>query len=206
MIVPPQNSEVFFARVIPGIPAVMTFGAEAVAGQIPQQELCKNLDPFSPVAINAGDPNFGYVVGQRYALRNDPNGEGAPATDGNPKPGQLDGDCGSTPGNGHLGKCSECNGKKDDVDDPCDGFGGQTGNFGLSDPSKSGPSTRCFKDIIINGSQKACVKIGTGTLPTDTGNGGINVEKALQERYCQDIVRTEKITYSAYSTFGPWRQ
>jgi Flp pilus assembly protein TadG len=211
VIVPPQDSEVFFARVIPVIPAVLSFGAEAVAGKLPQDEICSGLDPFSPVARDLTNANghWGFEVGQVYALRNDPNGEGAPTADGTPGGGQTDGTCQGTPGTGHLGQCQACNsapgqGGEGQVepDQVCDSlgayYGGQTGNFGLSDPSNGGPSTRCYKDVIINGSRSNCVRIGAGTLPTDPGNGGRPVEAALQERYCQDSVQDRNITKAQY--------
>ena len=73
----------------------------------------------------------------------------------------------------------------------------------MSDPTFSGPSTTCFRDVIVNGSYNSCVTIGTGTLPTAPGNGGVNVESALRQRFCQDTVQTvsaagDPFTYKEY--------
>jgi hypothetical protein len=40
-----------------------------VAGQIAQVTYSQGLFPFSPVTVNAADPNFGYVAGLTYAFR-----------------------------------------------------------------------------------------------------------------------------------------
>ena len=66
VVVPPQTTAVFFAKVVPGIPAVMNFGAEAVAGQEPLTQACGGLDPFSPVRLGPKEAadGFGYILGQ----------------------------------------------------------------------------------------------------------------------------------------------
>ena len=55
VVVPPQQTDIVFAKLVPGIPAFLNFGAEAVAGQSPQilasgqqAPVCNGLDPFSP--------------------------------------------------------------------------------------------------------------------------------------------------------------
>ena len=69
VVVPPQTTAVLFAKVVPGIPAVMNFGAEAVAGQEPLTQACGGLDPFSPVRLGPKDSadGFGYTLGQIYS-------------------------------------------------------------------------------------------------------------------------------------------
>ena len=49
--IPAQQSEIFFSKIVPGVPSNLSFGAEAVAGQIPQTQVCNGLDPFSPLAL-----------------------------------------------------------------------------------------------------------------------------------------------------------
>ena len=84
VVVPPQTTEIFFAKVIPGIPSSSTFGAEAVAGQTPVTKACSGLDPFSPAPIplnNTSDPNFGYIDGQIYEVRLAPGNSGKGCSD-----------------------------------------------------------------------------------------------------------------------------
>jgi len=83
-VLPPQTTEIFFAKVIPGIPSSSTFGAEAVAGQTPVTKACSGLDPFSPAPIplnNTGDPNFGYIEDQIYEVRLAPGNSGKGCSD-----------------------------------------------------------------------------------------------------------------------------
>jgi Flp pilus assembly protein TadG len=84
VVVPPQTTEIFFAKVIPGIPNSSTFGAEAVAGQTPVTKACSGLDPFSPAPIplnNTSDPNFGYIEDQIYEVRLAPGNSGKGCSD-----------------------------------------------------------------------------------------------------------------------------
>jgi hypothetical protein len=81
VVVPPQQTTVFFAKVVPGIPAIMNFGAEAVAGREPMTQVCGGLDPFSPMAIDLNDDNFGYVEGQIYSVRLAPGSSGKNCSD-----------------------------------------------------------------------------------------------------------------------------
>jgi len=86
VVVPPQTTEIFFAKVIPGIPNSSSFGAEAVAGQTPVTKACSGLDPFSPAPIplnNTSDPNFGYLNdGQTiYSIRLAPGNSGKNCSD-----------------------------------------------------------------------------------------------------------------------------
>jgi len=66
VVLPPQTTEIFFAKVIPGVPGSSTFGAEAVAGQTPVIKACNGLDPFSPAPISTVDPHFGYIANEIY--------------------------------------------------------------------------------------------------------------------------------------------
>ena len=61
VLLPAQQSDVFFAKIVPGIPNTVNLSAEAVAGQQGQSVVCKGLDPFSPPSINLADcpPPFG---------------------------------------------------------------------------------------------------------------------------------------------------
>ena len=73
----------------------------------------------------------------------------------------------------------------------------------LQTPTFSGPSTTCFRDVIVNGSYNSCVQMGPSALPTAPGNHGRNVERAMQERFCQDNVKTVSVagdpfTYQEY--------
>ena len=81
VVVPPQQTAVYFAKVVPGIPAIMNFGADAVAGQEPMTQVCGGLDPFSPMAIDLNDDNFGYVEGQIYSVRLAPGSSGKNCSD-----------------------------------------------------------------------------------------------------------------------------
>jgi hypothetical protein len=76
--VPAQQTDVLFAKVVPGIPAALNFGAEAVAGQQPLTEACAGLDPFSPVALGPENSNdgFGYELGKIYSIRLSPGTSG----------------------------------------------------------------------------------------------------------------------------------
>jgi len=165
--VPVQPSEVVFAKIIPGIPNTLNFGAEAVAGQVPLNEVCRGLDPFSPVRRDIGpygtgtvDPtgNFGYVPGLTYELRL--------------------GNGGKTCGEQGVPGCV-------------------TGNFGMADVNDCGNGTSCFRDSVINGSTGKCVAPGP-TVPAVPGNLGSNVEKALQERFDQDL---NTLTYATLADF-----
>ena len=77
--VPAQQTAVLLAKVVPGIPNVLNFGAEAVAGREPLTEVCSGLDPFSPIQLGPG-PNFGYNPGQTYMLRLAPGSSGMVCT------------------------------------------------------------------------------------------------------------------------------
>ncbi len=87
VIVPDQPSGVSFARVIPGVPNVLNFGAQAVAGQEPLQQVCRGLDPFSPAQILPGQPGFdpdnpyGYTPGTIYSARLAPGSSGKNCAD-----------------------------------------------------------------------------------------------------------------------------
>lgn len=84
VVIPPQTTEIFFAKVIPGIPSSSTFGAEAVAGQTPVTKACTGLDPFSPAPIplnNTSDPNFGYIEDEIYEVRLAPGNSGKGCSD-----------------------------------------------------------------------------------------------------------------------------
>ncbi len=167
--VPPQQSQIYFAKIIPGIPTVLSVNAEAVAGQLPQTQVCSGLDPFSPAArdlndcpppygTNSTNGNCGFVKGDFYELRLSPGNSGKT--------------CGA-------------------------GGGSVTGNFGLADPNDCGPSTPCFLDAVLNGSNNNCIGFGP-TLPTTPGNRGNNVPSVLGTRYDQD---TDTSLYTTYSQF-----
>ena len=134
--VPPQPTEVVFAKVIPGIPASLSFGADAVAGQLPLAEVCRGLDPFSPVRRDSGpyadspptplctyaEPTrlywpgeFGYIRGQSYEIRLSPGNSGK--------------NCGTQGVPGSV-----------------------TGNFGFADVNGCGNGNSCLIDSIVNGS------------------------------------------------------
>ncbi|MCI0626081.1 MAG: pilus assembly protein TadG-related protein [Acidobacteria bacterium] len=168
VLIPPQQSEVVFAKLIPGIPSFVNVNAEAVAGQLPQTKVCSGLGPFSPSrrdisyppqAGEVADPtgNFGFVVGQFYSLR---------------KPG-------NPPNNNPNANNDICADR---------GVTGQTGNFGLADPQGCGNSVPCYRDTIINGSNGNCVELGTD-LDNSPGNMGINIQNGLQARFAQDCVQ-----------------
>jgi hypothetical protein len=176
VIIPPQTSEVVFAKLIPGIPNVLNVSAEAVAGQQSQTKVCNGLGPFSPSRrdeppfCTAGapgctgtDPDFGFVSNAAtgyvppifYTLR---------------QPGT---------GNGQ------------NTDDSCAdrGINGTTGNFGLADPAGCGTNTPCYRDTVVNGSNNNCVELAGDELPTITGNKGMNVQRGLQDRFALDCVQ-----------------
>ena len=129
VVIPPQPSQVVFAKLIPGIPDVINFGAEAVAGQHILTEVCNGLDPFSPEAIDPNDTvNFGYQEGLTYMIRLATNGQGS---------GDTCEDAGFT--NVVSGKFGFAN-----VDPTCGG-GGQGQN--------------CFSNSLLNGSNRRCVGV-----------------------------------------------
>jgi Flp pilus assembly protein TadG len=164
VVIPPQQSDIVFAKIIPGIPTSLSFGAEAVAGQLPQTKVCNSLDPFSPTVRDPSDPiNFGYTPGYFYELRLSPGASGK--------------NCGEQGIPGSV-----------------------TGNFQLADPNGCGPSTPCFRDAVINGSNGKCIDPGP-SLPTTTGSLGINVEKALQDRFDQD----DYLTAGSYNQYAGTR-
>lgn len=156
VVIPQQPSQVVFAKLIPGIPDVINFGAEAVAGQHVLTEVCNGLDPFSPEAIitDGSDPNFGYIEGATYQIRLSTNGQGKDETCA---------DYGFT--NVVSGKFGFAN-----VDPTC---GGQ------------GQGQNCFSNSLLNGSNRRCVGTN-GTIPVQTGNFGVNVINDLQTRFYQD--------------------
>ena len=179
--VPPQTTEVVFAKVIPGIPASMSFGADAVAGQLPLNNVCRGLDPFSPVRRDSGpyadNPptpvcttqgqlgctwpgEFGYVRGQSYELRLSPGNSGK--------------NCGTQGVPGSV-----------------------TGNFGFADVNGCGNGTSCLVDTIVNGSQNNCVSPGP-TLPAVPGDRGSTILRALQNRFDQDN------DLNTYATWTNW--
>jgi hypothetical protein len=179
--VPPQPTEVVFAKVIPGIPASLSFGAEAVAGQLPLAEVCRGLDPFSPVRRDSGPyadsppatvcsapgqigctmpGEFGYIRGQSYELRLSPGNSGK--------------NCGTQGIPGSV-----------------------TGNFGFSDVNGCGTGNSCLIDTIVNGSQNSCV--GTGpVLPAVPGDRGATILGALQDRFDQDNDLTTYYTWDSW--------
>ena len=65
--VTPPVSLYFLPIVVPG--TVTTVPATTVAGQVAQTSFSQGLFPFSPMTINAADPNFGYTAGLTYTLR-----------------------------------------------------------------------------------------------------------------------------------------
>lgn len=163
VVIPTQQSEVVFAKLIPGIPSVVDVSAEAVAGQFPQTRTCNGLGPFSPSRRDippftpggtGTDPNFGFIVGTYYTLRQ--------------------------PGTGNLNQAQDICADR--------GINGTTGNFGLADPAGCGTNTPCYRDTIVNGSTGNCVELGND-LPTVTGNKGINVQNGLQDRFAQDCIQ-----------------
>jgi Flp pilus assembly protein TadG len=168
--VPPQATEVVFAKVIPGIPASLSFGAEAVAGQLPLQQVCRGMDPFSPVRRDIGpfadNPvqglpgDFGYVRGQSYELRLSPGNSGK--------------NCGQQGIPGSV-----------------------TGNFGFADVSGCGNGTSCLVDSIVNGSVEKCIGAGptVGAVPGDRGS---TILGALQNRFDQDNDLALRESYDAF--------
>ncbi len=206
VVIPPQTSEIFFAKLIPGIPVSLNFGAEAIAGQNPQSEVCSGLDPFSPQALGPA-PNFGYSIGTYYALRQPTGSDGNQDGNGNAGGGGGGGGCDSG-GNPNGQDCPECKnggGPQPGTSSVCDDVGitgSIGGNFGLSDPTFGGPNTTCFRDVVVNGSYNSCVKIEPAALPTTPGNKGINVQRAMQARFCQDTVKDSPISHDAYVDAG----
>jgi Flp pilus assembly protein TadG len=158
VIIPPQPTEIVFAKIVPGIPASSSFGAEATAGQKKTNEPCEGLDPFSPARIDIPpvgsgpvDPtgNFGYVVGQIYSIRLAP---------------------------GNSGKNCSDYGLPGDV----------TGNFGFANPDPPGNGTRVFEDLLLNGYSGKCNGVGS-TMPSIPGGGGSARLRAMQQRFQQDV-------------------
>ncbi len=171
VVIPPQQTDIVFAKLVPGIPAFLNFGAEAVAGQSPQtlasspqSRVCNGLDPFSPQALDPSDlNNFGYsgwflLLNEAVTRRQST----IPVTD--------------------LGYTNSL-----------------TGNFGFADPNGCGNGMPCLEDSIINGSKNNCVSIGP-TLPNVCGKAGKPVPVALQTRFDQDSVTTDPLPYSQYIT------
>jgi hypothetical protein len=168
--VPPQPTEVVFAKVIPGIPASLSFGADAVAGQLPLTDVCRGLDPFSPVRRDSGpyadspvDPRalpgeYGYVRGQSYEIRLSPGNSGH--------------NCGTQGVPGCV-----------------------TGNFGFADVNGCGTGNSCLIDTIVNGSSSSCVGPGSG-LPSVPGDRGATILGALQDRFDQDNDLTTYYTWN----------
>ena len=170
VVVPNQPSGVFFASVIPGIPKVMSFGAEAVAGQIPLSQVCTGLDPFCARPIYPGEPAyypgdpFGYEPGRIYEVR---------------VPG----------GNSGAGEKSCA-----DYGIP----GSITGNFGLADPANGGPGTETFRHSIGYGATGYCVQMGLASLPDTPGLRGEAVLAPIIERFTQDPDQNPYFTYIDY--------
>jgi hypothetical protein len=187
--VPPQPTEVVFAKIIPGIPASLSFGADAVAGQLPLNEVCRGLDPFSPVRRDSGpyadspptplcDPQgpqfqpgctwpgeFGYIRGQAYELRLSP---------------------------GNSGKNCGMQGIPGSV----------TGNFGFADVAGCGNGVPCLTDTIVNGSKNKCISSGP-TLPARPGTSATPVLRALQDRFDQDNDLVTRPTWNDWD--GPYK-
>jgi len=171
VVIPPQQTDIVFAKLVPGIPSSLNFGAEAVAGQAPQilasgqqAPVCNGLDPFSPPALNLNDPtgNFGYVKNQYYSIRMAPGNSPQTCTD-----------------NGITNST--------------------TGNWNFADPNGCGNGQPCLKDSIMNGSQNSCVPIGPG-LPAVPGDRGINIPRVLQTRFDQDTYTASPLFYDTYIT------
>ena len=59
----------YFLPLVPGIGGSQSATVTAVAGQTPQNSLGNGLAPFSPVAHDTADPNFGFAAGTLYTLR-----------------------------------------------------------------------------------------------------------------------------------------
>jgi hypothetical protein len=67
--------KLYFLPLAPGIGSSQTPSASAVAGQTRQISLGDGLAPFSPVAHDAADADYGFVNGQLYTLRWGPGGQ-----------------------------------------------------------------------------------------------------------------------------------
>jgi hypothetical protein len=64
------NLPLYFLPIVPGLPHSMPIVAAAVAGQGVVDSPGKSADPFSPDAIDAGDPvHFGFIPGQQYDIK-----------------------------------------------------------------------------------------------------------------------------------------
>ena len=170
-----QPTTVFLAKVVPGIPSVMNFGAVAVAGQEPLTEVCQGLDPFSPARLDSPslehpvcpcpDPtgNFGYVKGEVYTMRLSPGSKEA--------------------------NCSVY------------GLpGGVTGNYGIADPAGLGPNPPDFERTLLGIGYSRCTPIGDNALPTNPGVMAVPILKSMNLRFEQDSNQTEYFTnpYASY--------
>jgi putative Flp pilus-assembly TadE/G-like protein len=166
VVIPPQPSEVVFAKVIPGIPDVINFGAEAVAGQHVVTEVCNGLDPFSPQAIDPNDTlNFGYQEGFTYMIRLATNGQGS---------GDTCEDFGFT--NVVTGQFGFAN-----VDPTC---GGQ------------GQGQNCFSNSLLNGSNRRCVGVnGTIPVQTGNFGINVIQDLQTRYNQDTDTLSHNKIDY-----------
>ena len=69
------NVNLYFLPVVSAIGAAQTPSASAVAGQNPRASLGDGLAPFSPMAHDTQDINFGFSAGSVYTLRWAPGGQ-----------------------------------------------------------------------------------------------------------------------------------
>jgi Flp pilus assembly protein TadG len=167
-----QSSEVFFAKVISGVPSVINLGATAVAGRASQTQVCSGLDPFAVPPCTASYPacsgnpldlNHGYRLGNIYEVRFSPGSSGK--------------------------TCSDY------------GLASTTGNFGLADPADCGPSKPCFVNTLVNGSSGNCIQIKVGAEPDIPGNMGTNVLNGMITRFGQDTDHTAYSNFADYTTY-----
>jgi Putative Flp pilus-assembly TadE/G-like len=69
------NVPLYFLPVVPGVGATQNVKARAIGGQALQNSLGNGGAPFSPVAHDPNDPNFGLQPGKLYTLRWAPKGK-----------------------------------------------------------------------------------------------------------------------------------
>jgi hypothetical protein len=83
-----------FLPALPDVPSNQNVAANAIGGQALTNSLGEGLEPFSPDAHLAADPNFGFTQGVRYTLKWAPPGQR------NKPGGRCDGDLAFNPGGG----------------------------------------------------------------------------------------------------------